>query len=105
VVWTFQFVCLAWVFFRATSFTNAFEVLGRLFSGWGSPTTLVTPLVILAIVAVLAVQQLPGVLGARLAAWWSNQHLAVQASLLALVLLGVTTLGPTGVAPFIYYRF
>ncbi|MEI8051260.1 MAG: MBOAT family protein [Actinomycetes bacterium] len=105
VVWTFQFVCLAWVFFRATSFTNAFEVLGRLFSGWGSPTTLVTPLVILAIVAVLAVQQLPGVLGARLAAWWSHQHLALQASLLALVLLGVTTLGPTGVAPFIYYRF
>ena len=105
VVFTFQFVCLAWIFFRATSFTNAFAVIGRIFTGWGAASNLVTPLVVLTIVAVLLVQQVPTSIGERVAAAWSNLHLAVQAILLALVLLAITTLGPTGVAPFIYYRF
>ena len=105
VIFTFQFVCLAWIFFRATSFTNAFAVIGRIFTGWGAASNLVTPLVILTIVAVLLVQQVPTSIGERVAAAWSNLHLAVQAILLALVLLAITTLGPTGVAPFIYYRF
>jgi hypothetical protein len=29
----------------------------------------------------------------------------VQGAILGAVLLGITTLGPQGVAPFIYYRF
>ena len=33
------------------------------------------------------------------------QRALVQAGLLGVVLLAITTLGPTGVAPFIYYRF
>jgi len=105
VFWTFQFVCLAWIFFRATSFSNAFAVIGRLFSGWGAPTNLVTPMVVLAVVAVIAIQQVPVNFGERVAAWWSAQRMAIQVGLLSLVLLGITTLGPTGVAPFIYYRF
>ena len=105
VVFTFQFVCLAWIFFRATSFTNAFAVLGRIVTGWGMGSNLVTPMVLLTILAVLLVQQMPTRLGERLAALWSNLHLAVQALTLAIVLLIITTLGPTGVAPFIYYRF
>jgi alginate O-acetyltransferase complex protein AlgI len=105
VFWTFQFVCLAWIFFRATSFTNAFAVIDRIFTGWGSPTNLVTPLVVITVLAVVLVQQVPITLGERLAAWWSHLHFGFQAVGLALVLLVVTTLGPTGVAPFIYYRF
>ena len=105
VVFTFQFVCLAWIFFRATSFTNAFAVLGRIVTGWGMGSNLVTPMVLLTILAVLLVQQMPTRFGERLAALWSNLHLAVQALTLAIVLLIITTLGPTGVAPFIYYRF
>ena len=105
VVFTFQFVCLAWIFFRATSFTNAFAVLGRIVTGWGMGSNLVTPMVLFTILAVLLVQQMPTGLGERLAALWSNLHLAVQALTLAIVLLIITTLGPTGVAPFIYYRF
>ena len=62
-------------------------------------------MVLLTILAVLLVQQMPTRLGERLAALWSNLHLAVQALTLAIVLLIITTLGPTGVAPFIYYRF
>ena len=105
VFWTFQFVCLAWIFFRATSFSNAFAVIGRLISGWGTPTNLVTPMVVLAVVAVIAIQQVPVNFGERVATWWSAQRMAIQVGLLSLILLGITTLGPTGVAPFIYYRF
>ena len=64
-----------------------------------------TPLVVLTVLAVVLVQQVPITLGERLAAWWSHLHFGFQAVGLALVLLVVTTLGPTGVAPFIYYRF
>ena len=105
VFWTFQFVCLAWIFFRATSFSNAFAVIDRIFNGWGTPSNLVTPLVVLTVIAVVGVQQVPVKFGQRVAHWWSDQRIAIQASLLAIVLLGITTLGPTGVAPFIYYRF
>jgi D-alanyl-lipoteichoic acid acyltransferase DltB (MBOAT superfamily) len=102
---TFQFVCFAWVFFRATSFTNAFQFIERAFTGWGMASALVTPLLVLTIAAVLAVQLIPSSLGERLTTVFSRQHLAVQALALALVLLVISTLGPSGVAPFIYYRF
>jgi alginate O-acetyltransferase complex protein AlgI len=101
--WTFQFVCLGWVFFRATSLSNALEVLGRLFT-WG-PAPLVTPLVILTIAAVLAVQYIPTVTVERTMTVFSHMRAAVQVGIVALVLLAITTLGPTGVAPFIYYKF
>jgi D-alanyl-lipoteichoic acid acyltransferase DltB (MBOAT superfamily) len=102
---TFQFVCLAWVFFRATSASNAFAMLGRLFTGWGAPSPLVTFWVVVTIAAVLAVQQLPPRLGDRFVAEMSNARIAVQVGVGALILLLITTLGPSGVAPFIYYRF
>ena len=34
---TFQFVSLGWLFFNASSMSNAFAMLGRLVTGWGSP--------------------------------------------------------------------
>src|SRR4051794_6064326 len=47
---TFNVVCFAWIFFRATSFGNALAVIKRLFDAWGQPSPLVTTSVILAIV-------------------------------------------------------
>jgi D-alanyl-lipoteichoic acid acyltransferase DltB (MBOAT superfamily) len=102
--WTFQFVCLGWVFFNASSYTNAMALLGRLFTGWGS-SPLVTPGLALVIAAVLAAQYVPKQLTRGLQLTFSRQKLGVQAAVLALVLLAITTLGPPGVAPFIYYRF
>src|SRR5690606_24144230 len=38
VVLVFHYVCLAWIFFRATSFDNALHVLERLGAGeWDAP--------------------------------------------------------------------
>lgn len=103
--WTFQYVCLGWVFFNASSFTNAMDMIKRLFTGWGEASPLVTPLLVIVIVGILAVQYVPKDLVERLQRLFSYQHVAIQACLLGLGLLVITTLGPSGVAPFIYYRF
>ena len=102
---TFQFVCLGWVFFNATGMSQAFAVIGRVFSGWGTPSPLVTPLLVVTVLGTIAAQYVPTLSVSRLQAVFSRQRAAVQVGLLGLALLGITTFGPVGVAPFIYYRF
>jgi hypothetical protein len=103
--WTFQFVCLGWVFFNATGLSDAFAVLGRVASGWERPSPLVTPLLVLVVIGTVVSQLVPPDAVERLQATFSRQRSAVQVGVLALILLGITTFGPAGVAPFIYYRF
>ena len=103
--WTFQFVCLGWVFFNANGLSQAFAVLGRMISGWGEASPLVTPLLVLVVVGTLVSQYVPDDSVSRLQATFSRQRSVVQVGVLSLVLLGITTFGPAGVAPFIYYRF
>ena len=102
---TFQFVCLGWVFFNASGASNAFAVLGRLFSGWGEPSPLVTPLLVVVVAGTIASQFVPQLSVARLQALFSRQRAWIQVGVLGFALLGITTYGPVGVAPFIYYRF
>jgi alginate O-acetyltransferase complex protein AlgI len=102
---TFNVVCLAWVFFRADSFGRAWQILRRLFDAWGSPSPLVTTSVVVAIVFGIGVQYVrPGVLS-----WvelrFGRLSTALQAATLAACLMVIDTLGPQGVAPFIYFRF
>ena len=56
---TFNVVCLAWVFFRAPNMDVAFDVLGQIATGWGTPSELVTPLLLAVIVLMLASQWVP----------------------------------------------
>jgi D-alanyl-lipoteichoic acid acyltransferase DltB (MBOAT superfamily) len=102
---TFHIVCFAWIFFRADSFTRAGEILSRLFSAWGEPSPLVTTSVVLAIVVGIAGQYVrPGLLTGLLGAFQRLPALA-QAACVGVALVVVNTLGPEGVAPFIYFRF
>jgi D-alanyl-lipoteichoic acid acyltransferase DltB (MBOAT superfamily) len=102
---TFQFVCLGWVFFNSNGISEALTVLGRVLSAWGRPSPLVTPLLVLVVLGSVASQYVPTQRVAQLQAVFSQQRTPVQIGLLAFVLLGITTFGPAGVAPFIYYRF
>jgi len=102
---TFQYVCLGWVFFNATGMSQAFSLLGRVFSGWGEASPLVTPLLVLVVAGTLASQFVPEISVSRLQAAFSRQRTVVQVGLLGLALTAITTFGPVGVAPFIYYRF
>ncbi len=102
---TFHVVCLAWIFFRADSFTRAGQVVKQLFVAWGQASPMVTTSVVLAIVVGIVSQYVPEGVVARLQERFSRTHFAYQACLLALGLVVVNALGPQGVAPFIYYRF
>src|SRR5579875_3007997 len=95
--WTFQFVCLGWIFFNASSFSNAWALLSRLVTGWGAGSGLVTPLLVLVVAGVIGAQFVPAGSLVRLQRVFSEQRAAVQAAILGLVLLGITTLGPSGV--------
>ena len=101
---TFHVVCLAWIFFRATSFHNAIEVLGRIASFGGQHQPLSWK-VVAVVIGALAVQLGPRGLGARLQASFSRMPWWAQALSLTGVLTVIDLLGPAGIAPFIYFRF
>jgi D-alanyl-lipoteichoic acid acyltransferase DltB (MBOAT superfamily) len=101
---TFHLVCLGWVFFRADSLHTAFVLLGRLVSAFG-PAPLVHPGLVAVIALAIAAQYVPADAAARVQAAFSHLKPAAQGALLAGVLFLITSLGPQGVAPFIYYRF
>jgi alginate O-acetyltransferase complex protein AlgI len=100
---TFHVVCLAWVFFRADSASSAFEVLGRLGAGGAAPA--VTTAIVLAILAGLAIQYVPGGATSRLQSAFSRLTVPAQAVALGLTLMAVDAFGVDGVSPFIYFAF
>ena len=102
---TFTLVCIAWAFFRADSVATALDLLGRVLQGWNTPTELITVQVVLWIVVGLATQFVPHAPAERIRAGlarWRAVPLGVAAALCLFIL---TTLGPRGVAPFIYFQF
>lgn len=102
---TFQIVCFAWIFFRATSFDNAFAVITQLFSAWGQPSPLVTTGVLLAIAVGIGVQYVPYRVVGQILATYSRLPTIAQAVIVGLCLMVTNTMGPVGVAPFIYFQF
>jgi hypothetical protein len=104
---TFNIVCLAWVFFRADSFANAADVLTRIFNPahWVQAAPLVTGGVLLAIAAGLVEQYIPRDALARAMSAFSRVAPVAQGVALGFALLLINTMGPRGVAPFIYFRF
>ena len=101
---TFHVVCLAWIFFRAETFGAAWEILGRMVTGWGASPA-VTPLLLLVIAGSIASQFVPSRWWERVQVSFSKLAPAAQAGTLALGLVLIDALGPEGVAPFIYFQF
>jgi alginate O-acetyltransferase complex protein AlgI len=102
---TFHVVCFAWVFFRADSFSRAGDMLERLFTAWGQTSPLVTTSVVLAILAGILGQYLRPTAVSALLGSFQRLPVVAQAASVAVALTLIDTLGPTGVAPFIYFRF
>ncbi len=102
---TFHVVCFGWVFFRADSFHTAGQVLGRLFTAWGQPSPLVTTSVVLAILVGIVGQYLQPGAAVGVVSVFRRLPAVAQAASVAVALAAINTLGPEGVAPFIYFRF
>ncbi len=100
----FAFVTVGWIFFRAVDLPTAVNYLTGLVTRWGVGD-LVTPLVLLTIVAGMVGQFVPRRLGDALE--YRASHLPPAALGLGVGLFLVVTnlLGPVGVAPFIYFAF
>jgi hypothetical protein len=102
---TFHIVCFAWIFFRAESLSDAWDLLVRLVTAWGEPSPLVTGGVLAAIAVGIGSQYLPRRLPLALMARFSRLPVPAQAGVLAVALLVTHAMGPEGVAPFIYFQF
>jgi D-alanyl-lipoteichoic acid acyltransferase DltB (MBOAT superfamily) len=102
---TFGLVCVGWVFFRSDSMATAFAMLGRLVTGWSTPSELVTPLVVITVAAMIALQYAPHQQALRLQDRISRMHPVALGAAMGVVLMVIAVLGPQGVAPFIYFQF
>ncbi|HEX6299441.1 MAG TPA: MBOAT family O-acyltransferase [Acidimicrobiia bacterium] len=100
---TFHLVAFAWVFFRADSVSAAFDVLARL--GSFGPAPGVTPLLILVLASVFALQYFPESWSGRVLGGFRRIGPVLQTAALGGLLLVVDVLGPEGVPAFIYTRF
>ncbi len=102
---TFEFVCLAWVFFRADSLSRAGSVIARTFTGW-TVTPSVGWVALLAIAAGLGFQYVPQTFADRLQSGLSRRALVLQGVASGLVLFAIAgLLGSEGVTHFIYMGF
>ena len=104
VVLVFQYVCLAWIFFRASSFDNALAVLRQLATLDTDHANLV-PIVTLALAVGFVCHLFPdGSFG-----WLRRRFVALppwaQGAILAGAALVLRELGHTKIVPFIYFQF
>ena len=101
---TVQFVCFAWIFFRATTFATAVDVLKRIGSLTFSTANISAP-----IATVLAIAAILHYIPKRVYDWTLSTYTAapavVQATAMALLLLGIEYAAASGSAPFIYTKF
>ncbi len=104
VVLVFHYVCLAWIFFRASSFANALAVLRQLAAGETDHANLV-PLVTVA----LAVGFACHFFAEGSYRWLRARFIALpppaQGLVLACVVFVLRELGHTKIVPFIYFQF
>lgn len=101
---TFHVVCLAWVFFRAPSVGDGLSMLGGLFS-FRFGVELVTSTLLVVIFGAVGVQFVAKGMSEAFQAKINEVSAPTQAFLFALGLVFIDSLGPDGVAPFIYFQF
>jgi alginate O-acetyltransferase complex protein AlgI len=101
---TVQFVCFAWIFFRAPTLESAMLIIDRIASGTVAFTNVSAPIQMILAIAI-AGHYLP-------AKWWQwtqERFVAApfyaQAAALMLLMIGIQYVAATGAAPFIYTKF
>jgi D-alanyl-lipoteichoic acid acyltransferase DltB (MBOAT superfamily) len=102
---TFHVVCIGWVFFAAPSLAGAGHVFSGLVANWTLPVRLLTPLLLLTVAGVVALQYLPAGLGSRLLAWVARRSPVWQGLGFAVASVPILAMAPTMIPAFIYYRF
>jgi D-alanyl-lipoteichoic acid acyltransferase DltB (MBOAT superfamily) len=104
IVVTFHLTCLTWIFFRAPDLDHAFGFLGG-FSALTRRPTMATPFIMLLLVGALGSQFLPADRMERIEHLIRRIPLALQGALVGAGIVAIDSLGPSGIAPFIYFQF
>ena len=104
----FQYVCVAWIFFRASSFDNALDVLHRI-ADIAKPGELESPNVIPTLTAALVIATLAHAFPDGTFAWIRQRFIAAPQVVQALLLVGVVFVlrefAHPHIVPFIYFQF
>ena len=101
---TFQFVCLAWVFFRAPDISTAWAVLERIGSGtWGVDN--ITRTMVLWVAAAVGLQFIPAKWFGRVVEVFGRTPFVVQGATLAAAVLVIELMAGQGSSSFVYSNF
>lgn len=101
---TFNFVCFAWIFFRAPSVDMATQFLAGIWTDNGAPNTaswVVLPLIVCGALTQILPAQLRIAIGRKLDHHGSGFRIAANFALL----YGILVMAPSSSAPFIYFQF
>ena len=101
---TIQYVCFAWIFFRAASLENAYAILSRIGSLSFSLVNISPALVLILAIGILA-HYCPKKWYDFSVSVYSRAPFFVQAAALALLVVGLQYVAQTGATPFIYNKF
>jgi D-alanyl-lipoteichoic acid acyltransferase DltB (MBOAT superfamily) len=104
IVFTFHYVCLAWIFFNAESLSSALSYL-RSLGNTEIQAKYLTPFSVFLIGCGLMTQFVKSDLLDKIEARAMQIPLPLQATAMAFVVVVVTALSPGSLAPFIYFRF
>jgi len=100
----FNFVCLAWIFFRARTMSDAATYIAG-FANWSAPLELVTPLNLILVAFGLMIHFAPRETLGHAEGMFSARPLIVRALFCALVIVVTDAFGLDDAAPFIYFQF
>ena len=101
---TFHVVCAGWVFFRAVNLDRAVEVFRALGGSWTSAPAVDLGVLLLLLVGVVT-RVVPAGTGRS---WWdrvTRLPVPLQAVGVTVTILVFDLLGPSGVKPFLYFKF
>jgi D-alanyl-lipoteichoic acid acyltransferase DltB (MBOAT superfamily) len=101
---TFHFVCLAWIFFRASTLEGAVQILQRIGSLTFSTANVSWTVVLVLTIAAVA-HFAPSNWFEKSKELFATRPFYVQAAALMLLIIGLQYVAATGAAPFIYTKF
>lgn len=103
IIVIFHFVCLGWIFFRASSFESGSILLGQLFH-WQS-IQVVTPFLFTLILIGMSMHFLPKNSLVMAEKALGQCPPIIQGLIVGLIIIAIAAFGSEDVAPFIYFQF
>lgn len=106
---TFQLVSFSWIFFRSSTLSSAFDMLGQIFTRFGTPSipqmlvSYAKPFALM--LAGFAIHWLPFRVSEGVRGWFIETTVLVKLLITVMAVLLILQLNSAELQPFIYFRF